>query len=171
MVPTDESATEELMGSAVKWGIILALAVSVINPIWVLAGMHTNMAAQPGYLALVILLNIVAVILALRETASSNGYGAQLASGLVLGVVGGIIIFLTSFTMLTFVFPEMVPEQIAAFKASYQALEMDETAKQLMISSLDAVTPTTQAAQGAIGTLFTSLIVGAITGAFLRKKA
>jgi hypothetical protein len=171
MVPADDLAEEELMGSAVKWGIILALTVSVINPIWVLAGMHTNMGTQTGYLALVILLNIVAVILALRETAGSNGYGAQLASGLVLGVVSGIIIFLTSFAMATYVFPEMVPEQIAAFKAAYQAQDIAEDTKQILISSLDAITPVSQAFQGAMGTLFTSLIVGAITGAFLRKKA
>jgi hypothetical protein len=170
-VPADDPATEELMGSAVKWGIILALAVTIINPIWVLAGMHTSMPAQTGYLALVIVLNLVAVILALTETASSNGYGAQLASGLVLGVVGGIIIFLTSFVMLSFVFPEMVPEQIAAFKAFYEAQELDEATKQLMISALDSVTPFSQAFQGAMGTLFTSLIFGAISAAFLRKKA
>ena len=69
------------MGSAIKWGIILALAVSVFSAIWVLAGMHTNMPAAMGYLGVVILLNIAAVIMALRESASQNGYGGQLAAG------------------------------------------------------------------------------------------
>ena len=170
-MPGDGLALEGLMGSAVKWGIILALAVSVINPIWVLTGMHTSMTAAAGYLVVVIVLNIVAVILALRETSRTNGYGAQVAAGLVLGVVGGITIFLTSVVMLTYVFPQMVPEQVAAFRAAYEAMSITEDEKQVLISGLDAVTPMSQALQGAMGTLFTSLIVGAITGAFLRRKA
>jgi len=170
MMPAEFLATEELMGSAIKWGITLALAVSVFSAIWVLAGMHTNMPAAMGYLGVVILLNIVAVILALRESAAQNGYGGQLAAGVVLGVVGGGGIFLTSFIMLTFVFPGAIPDQVAAFKVAYEAMPVTEAQKELLVASLDTVTPVSSAFQGAIGTLFTSLIAGAITGAFLRKR-
>lgn len=158
------------MDSAIKWGIILALAVSLFSAIWVLAGMHTSLPAAMGYLGVVILLNIVAVILALRESASRNGYGGQLASGLVLGMVGGGVIFLTSFIMLSFVFPGAIPDQVAAFKTTYAAMPVTEDQKQILIDSLATVTPVSSAFQGAVGTLFTSVIAGAITGAFLRKK-
>ena len=158
------------MGNAVKWGVILAAAVTVFNAIWILAGLHTNVAAGLGFLAVVIILNIVAVIMALKATAAENPYGRQLLAGLVLGAVGGALIFLTSFITLSFVFPNAVSEQIAGYTAAYESMPLPEDQKQEMITALRDVTPLGSASQGGVGTLLTSVVIGAITGAFLRKK-
>lgn len=158
------------MGTAVKWGVILAVTVTVFNLIWVLAGLHTSPVAVMGYLAVVTILAILAVVLALKATASENPYGRQLLSSLVLGVVGGAVIFLTSWIMLSFVFPDTIPEQIAGFTSYYETLPLSDERVQQMISSLEGVTALGSAFQGATGTVITSLVIGAIAGAFLRKK-
>lgn len=158
------------MGAPVKWGVILAVVVTVFNAIWVLAGMHTSLGAAAGYLAFVTLADIVAVVMALKAGASVNSYGKQVLGGLVLGVVGGVLIFLTSWIMMTLVFPDMVQEQVAGFTEAYRNLPVDEAAREQMISALDNVTPLSSALQGAIGTLATSVVVGIIAGAFLRRK-
>ena len=159
------------MNAAVKWGVLLAVAVTVVNAIWVLAAMHTSPIAAMGYLAIVIILDIVAVILAFKASAGENSYLAQLMGGLVIGMIGGLGIFITSYLMLSFVFPHVVPEQIAGFTAYYEALPLDGEQKRAMIEALQGTTPLNSAFQGAIGTLFTSLIAGAIVGIFLRKKS
>ena len=159
------------MQAAVKWGVILALAVTGINTVWVLAGLHTSPLSAFGYLGVVIVLDIVAVVLALKASASENSYLNQLLGGLVVGMVGGVGIFLTSFLMLSFVFPDMIPEQIAGFTAYYESLPLDDAQKQALIEPLKDVTPLNSSFQGAIGTLATSLIVGAIAAIFLRRKS
>lgn len=158
------------MGAAVKWGVILAVTVTVFNTIWVLAGLHTRPTVVFGYLAVVTIMDVIAVVLALKATASENGYGRQLLAGLVLGLAGSVVIFLTSWVELSFVFPQAIPEQIAGFKAYYETLPDTGLDKQAMMDALDAATPLRLAADGAMGAFFTSLVAGAITGAFLRKK-
>lgn len=158
------------MGAPVKWGVILAVVVTVFNGIWVIAGLHTSLGAAAGYLAFVTIVDIIAVVLALRACASENTYGRQVIGGLVLGIVAGVLIFLTSWIMLTFVFPSAVPEQVAGFTEAYRALPVDEARQEEMIAALDNLTPFSNAFQGALGTLLTSLVAGAIAGAFLRKK-
>jgi len=158
------------MGAAVRWGVILAIVVTVFNALWVLAGLHTSLTAAAGYLAAVTILDIVAVVLALKVTASENSYGGQFLGGVVLGAVGGVLIFLTSWLMLSFVFPNVIQEQIAGFTEAYQSLPLSDAERQRAIGALQGVTATNSAFQGAMGTLFTSVIVAAIAGIFLRRK-
>ncbi|MGD8376412.1 MAG: DUF4199 family protein [Acidobacteriota bacterium] len=158
------------MGAALKWGIILVVAVTALNAIWIGAAWHTTPTGAMGFVGVAILVNIVAVILALKETAGENGYGRQLLAGLVVGIVGAIGIFLTSWMMLSFVFAEAIPDQIAGFTAAYQSWPIPDEQKAELVVALDGVTAVTSAMQGAVGTLFTSFIVGAIAGAFLRRK-
>ncbi len=158
------------MGAAVKWGVLLAVAVTVLNTIWVLAGLHTSPASAMGYLACAIVMDVIAVIFALKVTAAENRYGGQFLSGLVLGVVGCVLIFLTSWLELAFVFPEAIPDQIAGFKASYESMPVAYEVKQEMMAALDGVTPLNSAFHGATGTLATSVIAGAIAAIFLRRK-
>lgn len=159
------------MGAAVKWGVILALAVTVFNAIWVLAGLHTSLPAAAGYIAVVTILDIVAVVIALKATASENSYGKQLLGGIVLGVAGGALIFLTSWLMMTFLFPNVIPEQIAGFTAAYESLPLPEEQRQQAIDALQGVTALNSSFQGAMGALVTSIVVGAIAGIFLRRRS
>lgn len=158
------------MSVAVKWGVLLAVVVTVFNVVWVLAGMHTNPVAAIGYLAVVTILAILSVVLALKATAGENPYGRQLLSGLVVGLVGGVVIFLTSWITLAFILPDTIPEQVAGFSAAYESMPIPEEQKTALVAALENVTPVSSALQGFVGTVITCFVVGAITGAFLRRK-
>ena len=153
------------MSIPVRYGLILGIVVSVINLALPALGLHTNMGMSAVFLVIVIVINIAVVILALRETAASANYGGQVMNGLVLGAVGGVIVFVGSWVTTSVVFPNYMAEVMEATRetlASFGIPAEDIDAQLATGSSVDS------AFQGALGTLVTSVVVAAITGIFKR---
>ena len=89
------------MNIPVKYGLILGVIVGLMGFALATTGLHTNAMAPTGFVAVAIVINIVIVVLALRQTAPYSNWVGQILNGLVLGVVGAAIIFLSSWAMVT----------------------------------------------------------------------
>ena len=159
------------MGVVVKWSLILAASVAAMTVVINLTGMHTSPLAG-GILAIgiAIILNVLTLFMALRATAPQNTYGGQLLNALMFGLVAGVLIFACSWILSTYIFPNTVSEMVAGFKEWIQQSGLPEDQVQAQMQAMDQTTATTQARNGAIGTLFTSLIAGAIIAIFQRRK-
>ena len=158
------------MAVAIKWGLILGIVVVILGFIFGGAGLHTSPVMAMVFVGLAIVINIIAVILGLRESAPTSTWGAQFLNGLVIGVVGGAIIFLGSWIMTSLVFPEYFVELREGYLEFFQGAGMSEEEIDIQMTALEAATPVGSAIQGAIGTIITSVIVGGVAGIFLRKK-
>ncbi len=159
------------MGVIVKWSIVLAVLVTVVSLAIMGTGMHRNpVVGGLASIGLAIVLNVVVVVLALRQTAPGSAYVRQLLNGALIGVIAGCLIFASSWMMLSFVFPNAIAEMKTGYVETMQAAgATDEQVEQLR-TRMESATPVNQAVPGLVGTFFTSLIVAAVAGAFLRKK-
>ena len=88
----------------------------------------------------------------------------------MFGLVAGVLIFACSWILSTYIFPNTVSEMVAGFKEWIQQSGLPEAQVQAQMQAMDQTTATSQAMNGAIGTLFTSLIAGAIIAIFQRRK-
>ncbi len=159
------------MGPAVKWGVILAVGVSVVTLAMIGTGLHTNPILYGlGAISVFIVLNIVAVVMALRATAGDKGYLGQLGSGAVLGLVGGAAIFVLSYLITGVVFPDSIPEMVQANLELLGRSGLPEEALAAREEALRSTTAMSGAVQGLVGTFITSLVVAAITAIFVRRK-
>ena len=70
------------MNVVLKWSVILAALVAMVSLGLALTGLHTNPMAGFGFVVLAIIMNLVVVFMALRETAGKNTYGKQLVNSL-----------------------------------------------------------------------------------------
>ena len=84
--------------------------------------------------------------------------------------MAGVLIFGTSWLTLSVVFPESIPEMVAASKAFLESAPLPEAPKEQQMAALDETTAIGQSLSGIIGTFFTSALVAVIAAAFLRKK-
>ena len=158
------------MSSVVKWSIILAVAVTGANVIFLIAGLHKNPIASLGFIGVAVVLNILAVVMALRGTAAENAYGKQLLNGVLVGAIAGVMVFAAAWLLLTVVFPNAIPEIKEGTAAFLETVPIPADQKEQQLAALEEASAFGNALQGLIGTFFTSVVVGAIAGAFLRKK-
>jgi hypothetical protein len=159
------------MGAAIKAAIGLAVIIEVISIGWFAAGLHENMMLGFVFVAFAILLNVLAVVWALRQTRAVNGYGKQLLSAIVLGVVGGVLIFLFSMVNMSVLFPEAFEDQKAMQIEWIESMGMPEDTKAKQVKAIEESTPASSAVQGPLlGTVIVSVLTGAITAAFVRRK-
>ena len=159
------------MGVVVKWALILVALIAVLTVFINLTGLHTNpLAATILAIGVAIILNVLTLFMALRATASQNTYGGQLLNALMFGLVAGVLIFACSWVFSTYIFPNSISEMVAGFKEWFQQSGLPEDQVQAQIEAMDQITATSQARNGAIGTLATSLIAGAIIAIFKRRK-
>lgn len=159
------------MNAVIKASVVLAVAVTVVSYLVYFTGLHTNpVVGGLGSIVIFILLNIAAVIWALRQTAAENGYGKQLLNGLLVGVIGGVLIFVLSWATLSFILPGYLEDVKAANISWMESMNMPEEALEQQIAKIESTSPASQAGGGFIGTVVTSLVVGAITAIFVRKK-
>ena len=169
--PTYNSTTKgEPMNSVIKWSLILVVLVTAANLVILGTGMHKSMVGGLVFIALAVLLNIGAVVMALRETSAESSYGKQLVNGLLIGAIAGVLIFGASWLTLSVFFPQSIPEMVAGSKAFLESAPLPEAQKEQQMAALDETTAMGQALSGLIGTFFTSALVAAIAAAFLRKK-
>ena len=155
------------MNIPVKYGLMLGIIVGAMGFALATLGLHTNAMTPTAFVAAAIIINVVIVVLALRQTASDSNWGGQVLNGLVLGVIGAVIIFLSSFVMTALVFPDYYAEfaEAARLRAVASGLPAEEIEAQVAMAT---GTPAGSAFSGAIGTLVTSVVVAAIMGFFKR---
>ncbi len=155
------------MDIPVKYGLILGVIVGAMGFALAISGLHTNAMAPMVFVFAAIIINVVIVVVALRQTAPFLNWVGQVVNGLVLGVVGAVIIFLSSWAMTALVFPEYYTEFAEAARARAVAggLSAEEIEAQVAMAT---GTPVSSAFSGAIGTVLTSVVAAAITGFFKR---
>ncbi len=153
------------MNVPVRYGLILGILVTAINLAIPALGLHTSIGISAIFLVVVIAINIAVVIMALRQTAADANYGGQVLNGLVLGAVGGVIVFVGSWLTTSVVFPNYMAEVMEATREMVESfgLPSGEIDAQLAMGSSVG-----SAFQGAIGTVVTSVVVAAITAIFKR---
>ena len=132
--------------------------------------MHTNPLMGILFIVLALVFNITALVMLLRETRADCGYGKQLLNSILLGLIAGVLIFATSFLVLSVLFPNSIPEMIDGNIAFLESAPIDDATKQAQIAAVQETTAMAQSLSGLMGTFFTSLLVGAILAIFLRKK-
>lgn len=158
------------MNTVIKASVAIVVVVMVISLAMYFTGLHENaLIGGLGSLVLLIGANIAIVFWALKQTAAENGYGRQLGNAALIGLVGGILVFLGSMLLLT-VLPDYLEEMKTMQIASLEQFNLPEDKMDAQIAKIEAITPVTSSMQGMIGTFVTSLIIGAIVAIFKRKK-
>jgi hypothetical protein len=146
------------------------VVVMLISLVMYFTGLHENaLIGGLGSLVLLIAANIAIVFWALKQTAAENGYLRQLGNGALIGLIGGVLVFLGSMLLLT-VLPDYLEEMKTMQIASLEQWNLPEDRMDQQIAKIEAVTPVSSSMQGMIGTFVTSLIIGAIVAIFQRKK-
>ena len=158
------------MKAPVRWGVILGSAVAVLSLISGLSGWHRVYEMSFVYLAIAILINVATVVLCLRGQASSQGWLGQVKNGLVVGLVGSVIIFVSSWLVTTVVFPNYFAEMADGYREAYVSMGLSEDEVADLVAATAAASPIRSAFDGVVGTMATSLVVAAIAGGWLRKK-
>ena len=158
------------MKGPVRWGVILGAVVAVLHVVFGSMGWHRIYMMSFVFLAIAILTNVTTVVLCLRERASSEGWLSQIQAGLVLGVVGSVIVFLSSWLVTGVVFPDYFTEMAEGYRQVYVDMGLPEAEVADMVGATAATSPVRSAFDGVVGTMATSLIVAAIAGWWLRAK-
>ena len=98
------------MNTILKWGAILGLLVTAWTYIVGFAGWYKDPTLQALFWV-VVLIEIVVLVLALRETAGQGRtYGQQVGAGTSIALVGGVIIFIGSYLFTSVVLPDYFTE-------------------------------------------------------------
>ena len=157
------------MNVPIKFGLILGVAAAVIGFITVAMGPQMSaMALVFPLLATVV--TIVVVFLGLRETAAVASWAGQLLNSLILGAVAAAIVFVMSWLSLAVVFPNYLAEMAAATEHALASAGLAPELVEAQVQTLEEATAVGQAFAGAVGTIVTSLIAGAIIGIFKRAS-
>jgi len=158
------------MKGPVRWGVILGGAVAVLSLGFGLMGWHRIYEMAFVFLAIAILTNVVTVVLCLRERASSEGWLGQVKNGMVVGLVGSVVIFVTSWLVTAVVFPDYFTEMADGYREAYLNMGLSEDEVADLVAATAATSPIRSAFDGVVGTMATSLVVAAIAGWWLRNK-
>ncbi len=158
------------MQSVIKASVALVVLVMIISVLMYVTGLHENpLIGGLGSLLLVVAADVGVVFWALKQTAAESGYVRQLGNGALIGLIGGVLVFLGSMVLLTAI-PSYLDDMTAMQISSLEQWNLAEDVMEKQIAKIDAITPVSSSMQGLIGTFFTSLIVGAIVAIFQRKK-
>lgn len=158
------------MGTAIKYGVILGALVEIWTAVVILAGWYRDPVLSLLFF-LVIPLEIVLIVLALRRTAPESDYGGQITNGTLLSGVAGVIIVFGSLFLTTVAFPHYFAElremaaQVLA-KAGRTPAEIEAQMK----SDEAMYNPWSNAILGFVGTVVTGILTAAVAGIFLRRK-
>lgn len=159
------------MSNVVKFGILLGILVEVWTAVVILAHWHTDPVMMLLFF-LVIPLQIVIVVLALRREAANATYGRQVVNGTVVSAIAAVIIFAGSWLLTTAVFPSYFSDLRAAGEALLaKAGQTPEQIADAMAKNAAMYDPVQNALTGAIATVVTGFVVSLVAAAFLRRKA
>ena len=157
------------MNVPVKFGLILGVVAAVIGFITVAMGPQMSLLA--GLFPLVAtVVTIVIVFLALKETAAEANWTGQLLNSLIIGAVAAAIVFVVNWLSLAAVFPNYLAETAAAAEHALASAGLAPEMIEQQVQSLEESTAIGNAFAGAVGTIVTSLIAGAIVGIFKRES-
>ena len=155
----------------VKASLILVALVTVLSIVLEVSGLNKDfLVGQMVFLIGAIVLNVGIVYWALQTTAGESTYGRQLLRSAAIGVLGGALIVVTSWILLSFVFPEALDNLRQAAIEYMQAAGTPQEEYNRQMTLLDNTTPMSQAIPGGVGTFFTSVVAGAVIAIFKRRK-
>jgi len=90
------------MSSVTKASVALVVMVMAVSALLYATGLHANpLIGGVGSLVLIIAMNVAIVFWALKQTASRNRYLRQLGNSALIGLIGGVLVFLGSIALLT----------------------------------------------------------------------
>lgn len=157
------------MNVPVKYGLILGVVAALISFVTVAMGPQVSAMAIVFPLVATVV-TIVIVFLGLKETAAEASWTGQLLNSLILGAVAAAIVFVVSWLSLGVVFPHYLAESAAAAEHALANAGLAPEMIEQQIQNLEEATAIGQAFGGAIGTIVTCLIAGAIIGIFKRES-
>jgi hypothetical protein len=88
----------------------------------------------------------------------------------VIGIVGALIIFFSSWLMTAVIFPDYYEQLADGYRDSFEGSGMSAEKVDEAMQGIEGSTPVSGALTGSVGTVITSIAVAAIAGVFLRKK-
>ena len=157
------------MNIPVKYGLILGAVAAAISFITMAMGVQASVLALVFPLVATVV-TIVIVFLALQRTATEATWAGQLLNSLILGAVAAAVVFVVSWLSLAAAFPNYLAESAAAAEHALASAGMAPELIEQQVRSLEETTAIGQAFAGAVGTIVTSLIAGAIIGIFKRQS-
>jgi hypothetical protein len=159
------------VNSVINASLILAGVVAVLTVTVIVTGLHEQPAVGiPLFIFGAIFLNIVVVFWGLKQTAAEDPYGKQLTNAALIGLIGGVLIFVVSIVMTGVLFPDFLDESKAAQAGLLEStLPAGPTLDEALARNASR-SPLSEAFGGLVGTLGTSILAGAIIGIFLRRK-
>ncbi len=122
------------------------------------------------FLVVAIGINVVTVVLCLRETASEEAWGGQLRNGLIVGLVGSVLIFASAWFVTAVVFPDYFEEMAEGYREAYANMGLSQEAIEESVAGVAATSPVRSAFEGVVGTGVVSLAAAAVTGVWVRRK-
>ena len=158
------------MQRPIKCGLILGVAVAIQSFVFGAAGWHTTYSMSFVFLAIAIAINVVTVVMCLRETAPERAWGGQLQNGLIVGLVGSVLIFVGSWFVTAVVFPDYFAEMAEGYREAYASMGLAQEAIDESVAGIAATSPVRSAFDGVMGTVVVSLVVAAITGIWVRRE-
>ena len=157
------------MSARIRYGLFLGVAVGALGFLLAILGLHANPVMPTVFVVAATIVNVVMIFMALRETAASATWLGQLVNGLVVGVIGAVLIFASSWVMTTVVFPGYYAEYAAGMRAGLTAAGIAADQIDAQIALLEQTSPVSSAASGSAGAILTSLVAAAVIGIFKRQ--
>ena len=157
------------MNPPVRFGLILGIVVAALGYLVPILGLHTNPIMPNVFVGAAVVVNVVCVFLALRQTAADAAWLRQVVNALVVGAIGAVLIFAGSWTMTTLAFPDYYAEYAAAAREMLAATGLPEEQVAAQMAAIEGTTPAGSAFSGALGAIITSVVAGAVVGAFKRQ--
>ena len=160
------------MNAVLKAGIGLAVIVEIITVIGIASGMllANRLVAELVLMVIFFGLTGVAIFWGLGQSVAESGYGKQLLNALLIGLVAGVLIFAFSMLNLAVLFPDYLAESKTASIEVIENMSIPEQRLEAQVAKIEAQTVAGQARSGAIGTIVTSLFLGAIIAIVKRRK-
>lgn len=150
------------------------LLIGVLCVIWTFVMGFTGWYKDPAMLFaffLVIIIEVVLLVVGLRQTAAQNTYGRQVIAGTTMSIIAAVIIFFGSLLFTTVAFPSYFDDLKAGYTAMLTAQGKPAAdAEAEAQKTLGGQTSLGNALQGVAGTIGTGLIASLIIAAFARKK-
>jgi hypothetical protein len=165
------TVTEDAMKSTIKPGIVLGVVVVAWMYIVGFTGWYKD-PAMVNMFYLVILYQVGLLVWGLKVTAAEGRtYGQQIASGMMITIIGAAIIFVGSYLFTTIVFPAYFPEiRTMGEQVLRSQGRTEEDIRGLLDASAAMQTPFINAITGVVGTIVTGLFASLVIAVFVRKK-
>jgi len=158
------------MGMILKGGVLIGGLCAA----WTFVMGFTGWYKDPRFLYLffgVVLIQIGVLLWALRRTAAERSYAQQVAAGMLMSFIAGVILFVSSLVFTTVVFPEYFNEIRAMQAGMLRAAGRSEADIAAELQAMaGAQTPFIQAFRGLVGTAGTGLVVSMVIAIFFRAR-